>query len=113
MSEELAQDDEDAEDYDPESLELRNRGPGTMDDDDDDDDAATLVGGRVGGRRPDTVNHDDVVFEIGDGEDDAGSDDEEDIDKIAPPQKNRSHRPSSLDLEEGESQGLMRRDRND
>jgi hypothetical protein len=63
MSDEIAQDEEDAEDYDTEALELRSR---AMDDDDD----ATLVGRRG----PDTMA-DNVVFEIGD--EDAGSDDED------------------------------------
>lgn len=42
MSEELAQDDADAEDYDMEALERRHR---------DDDDNATLVGGPRGSER--------------------------------------------------------------
>jgi len=59
MSEELAQDDEDAEDYDLDTMErqtdstLRRR----------DDDEATLVGGRGGAA---SMNEDSVVFEIGD-----------------------------------------------
>jgi hypothetical protein len=56
MSEELAQDDEDAEDYDLDAMEhrtgLRRR----------EDDEATLVGGRGAG----SMNEDAVVFEIGD-----------------------------------------------
>jgi hypothetical protein len=58
MSEELAQDEEDAEDYDLDTIErqtdsvLRRR----------EDDEATLVGGRGGG----SMNEDSVVFEIGD-----------------------------------------------
>lgn len=55
MSDELAQDDEDAEDYDLDAIEsrtnLRRR----------EDDEATLVGGRGA-----TMNEDSVVFEIGD-----------------------------------------------
>jgi len=58
MSEELAQDDADAEDYDMEALERRHR---------DDDDNATLVGGPRGSER---LAEDSVVFEIGDEDDD-------------------------------------------
>jgi hypothetical protein len=59
MSDELAQDEEDAEDYDLDTIErqpdsaLRRR----------EDDEATLVGGRGG---PASMNEDSVVFEIGD-----------------------------------------------
>lgn len=58
MSEELAQDEADAEDYDMEALE---RQPRARDDDDD----ATLVAGRRG-HGPEVVGEDAVVFEIGD-----------------------------------------------
>lgn len=67
MFTELAQDEEDAEDYDLEAMEHRTRARG----DDDDDDDATLVGRRG----PDTVADDEVVFEIGD--EDGGSDDDD------------------------------------
>jgi len=66
MSDELAQDEEDAEDYDLEALEHRTRAR------DDEDDDATLVGRRG----PDSMADDQVVFEIGD--EDAGSDEEVD-----------------------------------
>jgi len=69
MSDELAQDDEDAEDYDLEALEHRTRA--RDDDDDEDEDGATLVGRRG----PGSIGEDQVVFEIGD--EDAGSDDED------------------------------------
>jgi hypothetical protein len=59
MSDEIAQDEEDAEDYDLEALERRTR-------DRDDDDDATLVGRRG----PGSVAEDNVVFEIGDEDDD-------------------------------------------
>jgi hypothetical protein len=88
MSDELAQDEEDAEDYDPEALELRSRAV------DDDDDASTLVGRRG----PDTVS-DDVVFEIGD--EDGGSDDEDSS------SKKRRERPS-LEGAQHEREGLVR-----
>jgi hypothetical protein len=91
MSDEIAQDEEDAEDYDMEALEARTR---AMDDDD-----VTLVERRG----PDTVSDDNVVFEIGD--EDAGSDTEE-----SPTKKRRGERPS---LEHNgardEREGLMRR----
>ncbi|KAF7303247.1 Integral membrane protein [Mycena kentingensis (nom. inval.)] len=69
MSDEIAQDEEDAEDYDLESMGQRGRVR-----DEDDDDAATLVGSRRG-----PVGEDQVVFEIGD--EDGGSDDEEEAKK--------------------------------
>jgi len=64
LSDELAQDEEDAEDYDLDAIQHRSR----LRQEDDEDDAATLVGGRqghVGG-----VSADDVVFEIGDEDED-------------------------------------------
>ncbi|KAJ7170074.1 lung seven transmembrane receptor-domain-containing protein [Mycena filopes] len=63
MSDEIAQDEEDAEDYDLESMGQHGRLQ-----DEDDDDAATLVGTRRGGH--DVVADDNVVFEIGDEDDD-------------------------------------------
>ncbi|KAJ7446455.1 lung seven transmembrane receptor-domain-containing protein [Mycena galericulata] len=68
----IAQDEEDAEDYDLEAMGQRGRIP-----DEDDDDAATLVGSRRGGHE--TVADDNVVFEIGD--EDGASDDEEEVKK--------------------------------
>jgi hypothetical protein len=56
MSDELAQDEEDAEDYDLEAIERRTEARRR------DDDEATLVGGRGAA----SVNEDAVVFEIGD-----------------------------------------------
>jgi hypothetical protein len=56
MSDELAQDEEDAEDYDLDAIESRIEARGR------DDDEATLVGGRGAA----SVNEDAVVFEIGD-----------------------------------------------
>ncbi|KAG6821415.1 hypothetical protein H0H93_014212 [Arthromyces matolae] len=63
---EIAQDEEDAEDYDLEALSSRTRAR-------DDDDNATLVADRENGR---PANPREVVFEIGDEE--PGSDGEED-----------------------------------
>jgi hypothetical protein len=63
MSDEIAQSEEDAEDYDLEALEARSR---VREDDDDD---ATLVGRREG-LDSQSVGEDNVVFEIGDEEDD-------------------------------------------
>jgi hypothetical protein len=70
MSDELAQDEQDAEDYDLESMNDRSR----LREDDDD---ATLVDGQR--RGPESVADDHVVFEIGD--EDAGSDGEDDNSK--------------------------------
>ncbi|KIY69163.1 hypothetical protein CYLTODRAFT_489174 [Cylindrobasidium torrendii FP15055 ss-10] len=92
MSDELAQDEEDAEDYDMEALEHRSRLRG----DDHDDDESTLVGDR----RNNAPLHDDtVVFEIGD-------DDEAET----PIHKKR--RPERLSGEQDERQGLMGEGRN-
>ncbi|KAF4604973.1 hypothetical protein EYR40_003756 [Pleurotus pulmonarius] len=105
MSDELAQDEEDAEDYDLEALESRTRAR-----DDDDDDNATLVGDRRGGPAP--LRDDHVVFEIGD--EDAGSDDEDESKK-----QGRIKLQSSENLpgDAQERQGLIgngaSRDRND
>ena len=100
MSDELAQDEEDAEDYDLEALENRTN-TRIMDDDDDDE---TLVGSRRGG--PASLTEEAVVFEIGD-EDDHGSDDEDNHTK-------RKHgRQSSGDGTRREREGLMGRDRDD
>jgi len=57
MSDEIAQDEEEAEDYDLESLTHRTRQR-------EDDDDATLVDGQR--RGPESVSGDHVVFEIGD-----------------------------------------------
>ncbi|KAJ7161382.1 lung seven transmembrane receptor-domain-containing protein [Mycena crocata] len=93
MSDELAQDEEDAEDYDLESMGQHGRIP-----DEDDDDAATLVGSRRGGH--DVVAEDNVVFEIGD--EDGASDDEEEM-------KKRRRRLSGEQPRSGEDErrGLM------
>ncbi|KAJ6503337.1 lung seven transmembrane receptor-domain-containing protein [Mycena vitilis] len=91
MSDEIAQDEEDAEDYDLESMGHHGRIP-----DDDDDDAATLVGIRRGGHDP--VAEDNVVFEIGDEDDE----DEEEM-------KKRRRRLSGEQPRSGEEErrGLM------
>ncbi|KAJ7110018.1 lung seven transmembrane receptor-domain-containing protein [Mycena epipterygia] len=88
----LAQDEEDADDYDLESMGQRGRIP-----DEDDDDAATLVGSRRGGH--DVVAEDNVVFEIGD--EDGASDDEEEMKKR---RRRLSGEPRSA---EDERRGLM------
>jgi hypothetical protein len=89
MSDELAQDEEDAEDYDLESLENRTRVR--------DDDEATLVGGRRPGSSQ-RINEDAVVFEIGD---------EDEDDDPATPKKRRSEHQEGR---EDERRGLMGRD---
>ena len=66
MSDELAQDEEDAEDYEFDAIERRTDGQRR------DDDEATLVGGRGAS----SVNE-DVVFEIGDEDAHDLSDDED------------------------------------
>ena len=90
MFDKLAQDEEDAEDYDLEAIERRTEARGFP----DEDDAATLVGRGVG--------EDAVVFEIGD-EDGQGSDDEE-----AVPKKRRGEQHEGG--EDHEREGLMKDD---
>ncbi|KIJ66305.1 hypothetical protein HYDPIDRAFT_26667 [Hydnomerulius pinastri MD-312] len=92
MSDEIAQEDEDAEDYDLEALQSRTATR--------DDDEITLVNNR---REPEALAEDHVVFEIGD--EDPGSDDE--ADNAA--KKRRGGERKSLDENEGadERQGLM------
>ncbi|KAF8078867.1 lung seven transmembrane receptor-domain-containing protein [Lyophyllum atratum] len=89
MSDEIAQDEEDAEDYDLEALDNRTRIR-------DDDDNVTLVADRQGGPAP----TDDVVFEIGDEE--PGSDGEDDVSAKKRRLSGENHRS-----EEHERQGLM------
>jgi hypothetical protein len=93
MSDEIAQDEEDAEDYDLEAIQSRTH----VRDEDDDDDAATLVGGRRG--NPNSLTQDDVVFEIGD----------EDEDEDEASKKRKANRLSGEHRQEpeGERQGLM------
>jgi hypothetical protein len=96
MFDELAQDEEDAEDYDMEALERRT------DADEgyrhDEDDTATLVG-----RGPGSMNEDAVVFEIGD-EDAQELSDEED------PAKRQRRQNSRHDGAAHEREGLMKDD---
>lgn len=89
MSDEVAQDEEDVEDYDLDAIQNRSRAR-----EDDDDDAATLVAGRRG-HHNDSVTDDQVVFEIGD----------EDEDEDA---KKRRLSGENVEDDRGERQGLMR-----
>ncbi|KAH7909795.1 hypothetical protein BJ138DRAFT_185438 [Hygrophoropsis aurantiaca] len=92
MSDEIAQEDEDAEDYDLEALQGRSMAR--------EDDEITLVNSR---REPQAVAEDQVVFEIGD--EDAGSDEETE----SPTKKRRGDRGDS-DHQDGvddEREGLM------
>jgi hypothetical protein len=98
MSDELAQDEEDAEDYDLEALERRTAARSGGDDDEyDDDDDATLVSRRG----PASLADDGVVFEIGDQEEEE-SDDEE------PGHRRKPERQSPREAgAEHERRGLM------
>jgi len=98
MSDELAQDEEDAEDYDLEALERRTSARSGEDDESDDDDA-TLVSRRG----PASLADDGVVFEIGDQEEEE-SDDEESGHRRKP--ERRMSREAGTDRER---QGLMER----
>lgn len=100
MSDEIAQEDEDAEDYDLEAIQHRSEAR--------EDDEITLVNNR---REPEALAEDHVVFEIGD--EDAGSDDE-----IEGATKKRRGERKSLDENEAtdERAGLIggrHKDRND
>ncbi|KAH0838008.1 lung seven transmembrane receptor-domain-containing protein [Lanmaoa asiatica] len=101
MSDEIAQEDEDAEDYDLEALQHRTAAR--------DDDEITLVNNR---REPEALAEDHVVFEIGD--EDAGSDDETE----GAAKKRRGERKSvdeneTADEREGLIGGRQHKDRND
>ena len=91
LSDELAQDETEAEDYDLESFGRRGRGHP-----EDDDDDATLVG-----RRGDETISNDIVFEIG--EEDGGSEDE-DENKTKKRRTERSRRDNG---QGEESRGLV------
>ncbi|THH33161.1 hypothetical protein EUX98_g1064 [Antrodiella citrinella] len=91
MFDEIAQDEEDAEDYDMEALERRTEAHSLP----LDDDAVTLVD-----RGPGSVGADEVVFEIGDDGHD-GSDDEDVT-------SGKKRRGIQLEGEEHEREGLMR-----
>lgn len=98
MSDELAQEDEDAEDYDLEAIESRTHSRHL----DDDDDDATLVGRRGPAS---IVGEDAVVFEIGDHE---MSDDDEP--KSADKRRAGQHEDDRQHGDDVERQGLMDRD---
>ena len=90
MSDEVAQDEEDAEDYDLEAIQNRTRAR----ENDDDDDAATLVAG-TRGHHSNPIIDGQIVFEIGD----------EDEDEDA---KKRRLSGEDVGDAQGERQGLMR-----
>ena len=94
MFDELAQDEEDAEDYDLEAIERRTGAIGGHLH--DDDDAATLVG-----REPRSMADDAVVFEIGDEDAHELSEDEE-------PAKKRRREDSHHEGDVHEREGLMK-----
>ncbi|KAI0697538.1 lung seven transmembrane receptor-domain-containing protein [Cytidiella melzeri] len=96
MFDELAQDEEDAEDYDMEALERRTEAEELYRR--DDDDAATLVG-----RGPGSINDDAVVFEIGDEDAQELSDDED-------PAKRQRRQDPRHDGSAHEREGLMKED---
>ena len=89
MSDEVAQDEEDAEDYDLEAIQSRTQAR----EDDDEDDAATLVAGRRGHHHNNSLSDDQVVFEIGEDEDDDA--------------KKRRLSGENLEGVQGEHEGLM------
>ena len=93
MFDEIAQDEEDAEDYDMDALERRTEARGMH----DDDDASILVGHRG--------PNDEVVFEIGDQDDD--DDEPKSADKRHLNQHNTEDRQHG---NESERQGLMNGD---
>jgi len=88
MFDEIAQDEEDAEDYDLESLERRTEARGPP----EDDDTATLVG-----RAPGSLAEDAVVFEIGD----------EEGDEDDPMSAKKRHTSENHDGADHEREGLM------
>ena len=109
MSDELAQDEADAEDYDLSALERRGPGSGR----EEDDDAATLVehpgrvrpsaGSGAGEHRARTVEEDAVVFEVGEHE--MSDDDDDDRNKTSNTEARTRDHPEAG--EESERQGLI------
>ncbi|KAG1864765.1 lung seven transmembrane receptor-domain-containing protein [Suillus subalutaceus] len=100
MSDEIAQEDEDAEDYDLETLQQRTVAR--------EDDEITLVNSR---REPEALAEDHVVFEIGD--EDIGSDDEG---ETAVKKRRGGERRASGDRQDSadeERQGLIHKDRDE
>ncbi|EAU92776.2 hypothetical protein CC1G_01821 [Coprinopsis cinerea okayama7 len=102
MSDEIAQDEEEAEDYDLQAIQDRSRHR-----EEEDDDAATLVGGRRG---PGDSVSGDVVFEIGDEDDD-----DDDAHKKHKAQRLSGENPDYQPVDgrggdREEREGLMRRD---
>jgi hypothetical protein len=100
MSDEIAQEDEDAEDYDLETFQQRTVAR--------EDDEITLVNSR---REPEALAEDHVVFEIGD--EDMGSDDEG---ETAVKKRRGGERRASGDKQDGpdeERQGLIHKDRDE
>lgn len=96
MFDEIAQDEEDAEDYDLEAIERRTDAREGMD---IEDDAATLVGHRG----PGSVADDAVVFEIGDEDAPELSDDE------SPASAKKRRTPlTTHEGQEHEREGLMK-----
>lgn len=95
MFDEIAQNEEDAEDYDLESLEHRTEALRSAHLHDDDD-TATLVG-----HRPGSMAEDAVVFEIGDEDAQELSDDEDNA-------KKRRGPTTHEDGEDHEREGLMK-----
>ncbi|KLO20660.1 hypothetical protein SCHPADRAFT_918102 [Schizopora paradoxa] len=96
MSDELAQEDEDAEDYDLEAIEHRTRAR-------DDDDDATLVDRRGG---TSVVGEDNVVFEIGDQD----MSDDEDDGKSPKRHTSQHHQDDRRHGDDVEREGLMNGD---
>lgn len=94
MFDEIAQNEEDAEDYDLEAIERRTDAREAVD---IEDDAATLVGHRG----PDSIAEDAVVFEIGDEDAQELSEDED-------PAKKRRTTHTAHDGQEYEREGLMK-----
>ncbi|KAG2076869.1 hypothetical protein BDR04DRAFT_1089135 [Suillus decipiens] len=100
MSDEIAQEDEDAEDYDLDTLQQRTVAR--------EDDEVTLVNSR---RETEALAEDHVVFEIGD--EDIGSDDEG---EAAVKKRHGGERRPSGDKQDGadeERQGLIHKDRDE
>lgn len=101
MSDEIAQEDEDAEDYDLEALQLRTAAR--------EDDEITLVNNR---REPEVLAEDHVVFEIGD--EDAGSEDEtEGVAKKRRGERKSVDESETMDERAGLMGGRQHKDRTD
>lgn len=101
MSDELAQDEADAEDYDMDALERQGHGR------EDDDDAATLVNHPGRSQNRGAVGDDAVVFEVGEHDLSDDEDETKAAQAVAAMRREEPSREREHDGQESERQGLI------